>query len=70
MDWSLVRSGQQRNQVGRYLISKGPHGTSHVHYELRIDPAIPVPGFLVRAVMKNAVTAATTGLKNRIEHPG
>ncbi len=68
-DWSLVHSGQQRKQAGRYTITKGAEGTSHVHYELQIDPTIPVPGFLARAVMKKAAVAATDGLKKRIEHP-
>jgi hypothetical protein len=68
-EWTLVRSGQQRHQAGQYTITKGADGTSHVHYELRIDPTIPVPGFLARAVMKKAAVAATDGLKQRVEHP-
>lgn len=68
VEWSLVRSLQQRSQVGRYSIRSGKDGTSHVRYELTIDPAIPVPGFLVRAVMGKAVKAATEGLKQRVEH--
>ena len=67
VEWSLVRSGQQRNQEGRYSIRAGRDGVAHVHYELSIDPAIPVPGFLVRVIMRKAVTAATEGLKRRVE---
>jgi hypothetical protein len=67
VDWDLVRSGQQRGQHGLYSITDGTDGTAHVHYELRIDPAIPFPAIIVRAVMKKAVTAATQGLKNRVE---
>lgn len=68
VDWDLVRSTQQRGQHGQYSITKGKHGSTHVHYELRIDPAIPVPGIVVRVVMHRAVTAATEGLKKRVEH--
>lgn len=67
LEWKLVHSGQQRNQVGRYTITKGSDGTSHVHYALTIDPLIPVPSFLARTVMKKAATAATEGLKHRVE---
>jgi hypothetical protein len=67
VSWSLVKSTSQRHQQGRYAITPGSNGASHVHYELTIDPAIPVPGFLVRQVMKKAVDAATNGLKRRVE---
>ncbi len=64
--WSLVKSGSQRYQHGRYAITER-HGRSHVRYDLDISPAIPVPGFIVRQVMKKAVTAATDGLRLRVE---
>lgn len=67
VEWSLVKSGQQRHQTGRYSINPGARGTSRVRYELTIDPAIPMPGFLVRTVMRKAVDAATDGLKRRVE---
>lgn len=65
--WTLVKPTlQQKLQQGSYAITKGP-GASHVAYELRIDPAIPLPGLIVRQVMKKAVAAATGGLKQRVE---
>ena len=67
VSWSLVKSGQQKNQRGGYSISAGQGGTSHVRYDLTIDPAIPLPGIIVRQVMKKAVSAATEGLKKRVE---
>jgi ribosome-associated toxin RatA of RatAB toxin-antitoxin module len=67
VSWSLVKSGQQRRQQGSYSIKRGRHGMSHVHYELTIDPLIPLPGIIVRRVMKKAVAAATDGLKQRVE---
>jgi hypothetical protein len=70
VDWTLVRSGRQRAQEGHYAISAFRDGTTHVHYELRIDPAIPLPRLIVRAVMRRAVTAATEGLKRRAETLG
>lgn len=68
VSWKLVQpTTQQRDQHGRYTITSGPRGVSHVHYELDISPAIPVPGFLVRRVMHSAVVAATEGLRERVE---
>lgn len=67
VSWTLAKPTlQQRDQAGSYEITKGT-GVSHVRYELRIDPAIPLPGLIVRQVMKRAVTAATEGLKKRVE---
>jgi ribosome-associated toxin RatA of RatAB toxin-antitoxin module len=67
--WSLVNPTQlQKEQRGRYSITEGA-GVSHVHCELHIDPAIPLPGLLVRRVMKKAVTVGTDGLKRRVESP-
>ncbi len=67
VSWSLVKPTlQQKDQTGTYSITKGS-GVSHVAFELNIDPAIPLPGFLVRQIMKKAVTAATSGLKDCVE---
>jgi polyketide cyclase/dehydrase/lipid transport protein len=66
MSWSLVRAGQQRDQHGSYVISNRD-GVAHVTYDLDIRPAIPMPGFVVRQVMKKAVAAATDGLRERVE---
>ena len=67
VSWTLVRSGQQRRQSGSYSIRAGRGGTSHIRYELTIDPLVPMPGIIVRQVMKRAVKAATDGLKKRVE---
>lgn len=68
--WKLVSSGQQRDQHGSYAITAKGGGMSHVRYDLDIVPAIPVPGFVVRQVMRKAVTAATDGLRKRVESLG
>jgi hypothetical protein len=64
--WSMVKSSQQKDQRGHYSITvRG--ALSHVHFDLLIEPAIPLPGFLVRQIMKKSVSAATDGLKKRVE---
>jgi len=67
VSWSLVKPTlQQKDQRGSYSITDGA-GVSHVRCELSIDTAVPLPGLLVRQVMKKAVTAGTEGLKRRVE---
>jgi hypothetical protein len=65
--WTLVRSRQQRGQDGSYLITGDGDGCSHVRYDLDIRPMIPLPGIIVREVMRTAVRAATYGLRDRVE---
>lgn len=67
MDWSLKKSQQQRDQHGTYVVTQRGRHEAHVHYELEINPLIPLPGFVVRQVMKKAVSSATEGLKKRVE---
>lgn len=67
VSWDLVHAGQQRRQHGSYAITPGRSGVSHVRYDLSIDPLVPMPGIIVRQVMRKAVTAATEGLKHRLE---
>jgi hypothetical protein len=65
--WSLVKPTlQQKEQHGSYSITDGDN-VSHVQCELTIDPAVPLPGILVRQIMKKAVRAGTEGLKQRVE---
>ena len=68
VSWKLVApTNQQRDQHGRYTITPGADGVSHVQYDLDISPAIPLPGLIVRRVMHSAVVAATDGLRDRVE---
>jgi hypothetical protein len=71
VSWTLVHASQQSDQRGSYTITRGPDGTLHVRYDLEITPIFPVPGFVVRRVMRHAVQAATEGLRARVEslHP-
>lgn len=67
VSWSLVKPTlQQKDQRGSYSIVDGGD-VSHVQCELSIDPAVPMPGIMVRAIMKKAIQAGTHGLKQRVE---
>ncbi|OBG18728.1 SRPBCC family protein [Mycobacterium sp. 852002-51057_SCH5723018] len=63
--WTLVSAKQQRAQQGRYTLT--PEGDStRVHFELTVDPSVPIPGFLVKRGAKGLMETATDGLRKRV----
>jgi ribosome-associated toxin RatA of RatAB toxin-antitoxin module len=65
ISWTLVSSKQQRAQDGRYTLT--PEGDStRVHFELTVDPTVPVPGFLIKKGAKGLMDTATEGLRRRV----
>ena len=65
VSWTLVSSKQQRAQDGRYTLT--PEGDStRVHFELTVDPTVPVPGFLIKQGTKSLMDTATEGLRKRV----
>jgi uncharacterized membrane protein len=65
VSWTLVSAKQQRAQQGRYRLK--PEGDStRVHFELTVDPSVPVPGFLVKRGAKGLMETATEGLRKRV----
>lgn len=66
VSWTLVKSSQQRSQDGHYRLRSNDANTE-VHYEVETDLKVPIPGFIVKQVMKKGVEAATVGLKKRVE---
>jgi ribosome-associated toxin RatA of RatAB toxin-antitoxin module len=65
VSWTLVSSKQQRAQQGRYRLT--PNGDStDVRFELTVDPAVPLPGFLVKRGAKGLMETATDGLRKRV----
>ncbi len=65
VSWTLVSSKQQRAQHGRYTLT--PEGNStRVHFELTVDPTVPVPGFLIKKGAKGLMDTATEGLRKRV----
>lgn len=61
MSWTLVESGQQKQQDGAYTLTPSADGT-RVEFSLTVDPKIPLPGFLVKKAQKMAVETASKGL--------
>lgn len=65
VSWTLVSSKQQRAQQGRYTLT--PNGDStDVHFELTVDPVVPLPGFLIKRGAKGLMDTATDGLRKRV----
>ncbi|CAM4321026.1 Polyketide cyclase / dehydrase and lipid transport [Mycobacterium basiliense] len=65
VSWTLVSAKQQRAQQGRYTLI--PHGdATRVHFELTVEPLVPLPGFLVKRGAKGIMQTATDGLRKRV----
>jgi ribosome-associated toxin RatA of RatAB toxin-antitoxin module len=65
VSWTLVSAKQQRRQEGRYTLT--PEGDStRVHFELTVDPTVPLPGFLIKRGAKGLMETATVGLRKRV----
>jgi Polyketide cyclase / dehydrase and lipid transport len=65
VSWTLVSSKQQRAQDGRYTLT--PDGDStRVHFELTVDPVVPLPGFLIKKGAKALMETATDGLRKQV----
>jgi hypothetical protein len=59
-------SGAVTDVQGEYRLTAEGDGTA-VTYTLRVEPAIPLPGYLTRHVERTIVDAALEGLKGRVE---
>jgi ribosome-associated toxin RatA of RatAB toxin-antitoxin module len=65
VSWTLVSSKAQKQQDAKYTLT--PEGDkTRVKFELTIDPAIPVPGFVMKKAVKSAIDDATDGLRKRV----
>lgn len=65
VSWTLVSSKQQRAQEGRYTLTPNGNATD-VHFELTVDPVVPLPGFLVKKGANGLMDTATKGLRKRV----
>lgn len=63
--WSLIRAQQQRSQEARYTLT--PDGDStHVRFDITVDPTVPLPSFLIKRGAKGLLETATDGLRARV----
>jgi ribosome-associated toxin RatA of RatAB toxin-antitoxin module len=63
--WSLVSSKQLKRQDGKYTLT--PQGDkTKVRFDLTVDPAVPIPGFILKRALKGAISDATDGLRKQV----
>jgi uncharacterized membrane protein len=67
--WTLVSSGQQKSQDGKYtLVPQGgaKEEATLVKMEITVDPNVPLPGFVLKRAVKGTIDSATKELRNRV----
>lgn len=65
VSWTLISAKQQRSQDARYTLT--PEGDkTRVRFEIKIDPLVPLPGFVLKRATKGVMSTATEGLRNRV----
>jgi ribosome-associated toxin RatA of RatAB toxin-antitoxin module len=63
--WTLVSAGQLKAQDASYTLT--PDGDkTRVKFDITIDLSIPLPGFVLKRVMKGAMETATDGLRKQV----
>ena len=75
VSWVLVKAGQLKSQTCSYTLTPLPDSggsdkaaveRTKVRFDIAIELAIPLPGFLLKKVMKGAVDVATEGLCRQV----
>jgi ribosome-associated toxin RatA of RatAB toxin-antitoxin module len=63
--WTLVSAGQLKAQDASYALTPDGERTK-VRFDISIDLAIPLPGFVLKRAMKGGVETATDGLRKQV----
>jgi ribosome-associated toxin RatA of RatAB toxin-antitoxin module len=65
VSWTLIKAGQLKAQDASYTLT--PQGdTTKVRFDLKVDPSVPIPGFLLKRTLKGAMETATDGLRKQV----
>lgn len=63
--WTLISAGQLKSQEATYTLT--PQGDkTKVRFDLKVDPSVPIPGFLLKRTLKGAMETATDGLRKQV----
>jgi ribosome-associated toxin RatA of RatAB toxin-antitoxin module len=65
VSWTLVKAGQLRSQDGKYTLTPDGDKTK-LRFDLSIDLAVPLPGFVIKRVIKGAMETGTEGLRKQV----
>ena len=65
VSWTLIKAGQLKSQDATYTLT--PQGDkTKVRFDLKVDPSVPLPGFLLKRTLKGAMETATDGLRKQV----
>ena len=64
--WTLAESSVQSSQVGTYTLTPTDTGT-HVRLDLEIGVKVPMPGFVLKKVLKGALETGSKGFAKYVE---
>jgi hypothetical protein len=64
--WTLAESSVQSEQVGTYTLTPTDTGT-HIRLDLEIGVKVPMPGFILKRVLKSALDTGSKGFKTYVE---
>ena len=65
VSWTLISAGQLKAQEASYTLTPDGDKTK-VRFDITIDLAIPLPGFVLKRAMKGGVETATEGLRKQV----
>jgi ribosome-associated toxin RatA of RatAB toxin-antitoxin module len=63
--WSLLKATTLKSQEGKYTLTPAGDNTK-VRFDIEVDLAIPLPGFILKKAMKGAMEVATDGLRKQV----
>ncbi len=65
VSWTLVSAGQLKAQDAKYTLTPDGDKTK-VKFEMKVDPSVPIPGFLLKRTIKGGMETATDGLRKQV----
>ena len=63
MVWDSAETFQQRGQHGEYNLTPEGDGTTRVRFDIIMELAAPIPGFLIKRAKKIVLDVATESLR-------
>lgn len=64
--WNLVSSKAQKSQEAGYAVFPEGEDKTRVTFDVTIEPAVPMPGFVLKKATKFSMNMATEGLRKRV----
>ena len=63
--WTLISAGQLKSQDASYTLTPDGDKTK-LKFDITIDLSVPLPGFVLKRVMKGGMETATDGLRKQV----